>query len=1326
MAPPNTLLTDGAHTEHVAFWTAALGTFAEDFHFRQPWLSTAAGTTAWCHEECTITPPTAALIDKLGNNEDIGALVVVVSAAAFLLHTYSHADVIAVDTPPLAGAGLDDGARELVPLIASIDPTEDARDFMKRIGEMVASSYSYHPFPVGLVADRLLHRRRPTTNVLVTFAGLHDAAPNGDDHDLRIIVSRTPSLRISIEGRAPAFSPDYVHTFARHLSGVLASFTDLSRPLGQIDIMGDDERHRLLVEYNATGEGATPDQTIHTLFEHQVRRAGSSVAIQLNDVVLTYDALNRTANKLARSLQVDYGVAPGDVIGVVTHRSPQIIAGLLGVLKAGAVYLPIDPEYPEERLRFMVADAGVKVLLVHSEHFERLAPLYETPMFALDIQLETLDTADTDLNLEAVSTQLAYIIYTSGSTGQPKAVLLEHRGFVNMVRHHIDLFGVDPSDRLLQFYAHSFDSSLFEIFVSLLSGATLVMVEQDTINDPESMSAYIVAQQITTLTLPPVYLSTLGRDHLAGVRRFISAGDHCRVEDALLLAGIGDYYNSYGPTETSVCVTHYKVDPQQRYGSRIPVGKPITGTSIYLLDDRLQPVPEGVVGEICVGGVSLARGYLNRDELTAERFVTSPFQAGERLYLTGDVGVWLPDGNLEVIGRKDTQVKIRGYRVELGEIESVLDQYPLVEASAVIASEDDTGHKRLIAYVTGTAGPIETVDLKSLLRSRLPEFMIPSMFTVLDRMPLTANGKIDRKALPSSVEPVAPVDPSAGQAQTPTQEALVGIWRDVLGVPRVGIHDNIFDVGGDSILIIQIVSRAREAGLKLTPNQLFDHQTVAELAEVATVVQPAVSVSAEQGLVEGPSPLTPMQAWFFAQRFADPHHFNQSVCLEVPAGDLDHSSAAAAAQALLAHHDALRLCFEEAEGGWTALYAPLGAEAPFDVVDLSGIPTDQRDVKLRDAVLARQASFDLSTGPLFHVTVFQLGDGGPSRLLFAAHHLAVDGVSWRILLADFFTVYAQIGRGDPVELPAKTTSYRSWATQLAPVAAELAGHMTSSLEEVYWYADHGGVGSLPTDHAHAPAANTVGSAREVTRALDADVTTALLQDVPRVYTTEINDVLLSGLALTLQAWTGRDHILFDLEGHGREDLLDEADTSRTVGWFTSQFPVLLRLDPGASPGDVIKSVKEQLRAVPRRGADYGLLRYLSGSRPVIERLEARPAPEVLFNYFGQAGRVLAPELQWALVPGSVGSDVSLRAARAHLLAINAIVENGRLAITWTYSDAVHERSTIENLAVRYEDTLQQLVDHCRTVTATQYTPSDFPAAGLDQGALDALIAKISH
>ena len=1311
MASAHTLLTDGTHDEHIAFWTSALGRLADDFHARQPWLSASHGEGTF-EERCPLSPATAALAGDLGKGQDLGVLAVMIGAVAVALHAHTRAAVIAVDSPPLLGDGAGSG-RAFVPLVVPVDPALTVRDYLRQVGQTVASTYSFQEIPLEQFSDVVLKRRRPATNVAVSFDGLLGTVSGPSSHDLRFAVTRTPEPGIRLEGRAPAFSPGFLRIVARHVAAALEGFRNLDARVGDIDLMGDEERARLLVGYNASA-AAPPARAIHTVFEEQAARAGSNVAVRLGDAEVTYDTLNQRANQLARFLRNEYGVQRGDVIGVVAHRSPATIAALLGVLKAGAVYLPIDADYPEERLKFLVSDAGVKVLLVHSEHFDRLMSLYETPMFALDIQLETLDTDASNLDAPCGPGDLAYIIYTSGSTGQPKGVLLEHGGFVTMARHHIEAFGVQPSDRLLQFYGLSFDSSLFEIFVSLFSGATLVLVDRDTINDPAALAAYVDAHQVTTLTLPPVYSSTLDPARLVSVRRFISAGDHCRVEDARRLARTADYYNSYGPTETSVCVTHYKVDPEQAYGSRIPIGRPITGTSIYLLDERRQPVPEGIAGEICVGGAGLARGYLHRDDLTAERFVPSPFAPGERLYLTGDLGVWLPDGNLEAIGRTDNQVKIRGYRVELGEIESVLEQHPSVRETAVIAREDDLGNKRLAAFVSA-AGPIDVEDLKTHLRARLPEFMIPSSFAVLERMPLTANGKIDRKALAAIVE-TSPAPAAAALPETPAQQTLAAIWEDVLGVARVGIHDNLFDLGGDSILIIQIVSRAREAGLKLAPNQLFDHQTIAELAEVAVSAQPAEAVEAEQHAIEGPATLAPMQAWFFDQGFADPHHFNQSVCLEVPTGEFDAAAAEGATRALLAHHDALRLTFANHGGRWTAAYAPAGTDAMFDVVDLSGVPDDQQDAGIRAAVDEAQAGFDLATGPLLRVRLLRLGDRRPSRLLFVAHHLVVDGVSWRILLGDFSAAYAQIARGDEVRLPAKTASFRTWTARLADAAP--------GLDAGYWLAPVN-TAPLPTDLPRADGANTVASAREVTRTLDADATTALLQDVPRAYTTEINDVLLAGLAMAFRDWTGNAELLIDLEGHGRDELVDDIDTSRTAGWFTSQFPVLLRADGDGAPGALLKSIKEQLRAVPQRGAGFGVLRYLSQDAALVARLEARPAPEVLFNYFGQAGRVLAPDLQWSLA-APAGGDVSPRAARPHLLEINGMVDGGRLTITWTFSEAFHQRATIERLADRYESALRLLVDQCRTITTPEYTPSDFPAAGLDQKALDALVAKLNR
>lgn len=1312
MAIAHTLLTDGAHADHRAFWAATLGAASGDFHARQPWLSRPVATQTVMTADCPISPEAASVVADLGKGKDLGTFVVCAGALALVLRQHTRAATVVMDTPPLAGA---EPGHELLPLVAAPDGAETLRAFLARFGERVGGTFSFAPFPVSAFSDAVLQQPRPATNVALTFEGLQAATPAAGDYDLHVTVAAAPALRIRLTGRAPAFSVDYLQALARHLARALEAFAQRDTRIDDVDLLDDAERARLLVDCNPGRAGGTVARTIHSLFEEVVAARGGADAVVLHDTSLTYDTLNQRANQLARFLQTEYGVQRGDVIGVVTHRSPDTIAAILGVLKAGAVYLPIDPDYPEERLTFLVSDASVKVLLVQSEHFERLMALYETPMFALDIQLATLETDAGNLGDTCAPTDLAYIIYTSGSTGRPKGVLLEHAGFATMIRHHVETFGVTPDETLLQFYGQSFDSSLFEIFMALLSGATLVMVDRDTINDPAQLSAYVAAQGVTMLTMPPVYVSTLARASLAGVRRYVSAGDHCRVEDALQLAAVADYYNSYGPTETSVCVTHYKVDPAQPYGARIPIGVPISGTSIYLLDERLRPVPFGVVGEICIGGAGLARGYLNRDDLTAAAFVPSPFDDGGRLYRTGDLGAWLPDGNLEVIGRRDHQVKIRGYRVEPGEIESVLDQHPAVKEAAVIAREDEQGHKRLAAYVTA-AGAIDIADLKTLIRARLPEFMMPSAFTVLDAMPLTANGKIDRRALDALVETAAAAEPGAGLPQNAVQATLVRIWQDVLGVERVGIHDNVFDLGGDSILIIQIVARAREAGLKLAPNQLFDHQTVAALAEVAIAADPAAAVAAEQGPIEGPTPLAPMQAWFFERRFADAHHFNQSVCLEA-AGGIDAAAAEGATRAIVAHHDALRLRFSERGGEVWAEYGPVPGSASFEIVDLSSAPAGAEDAAIRTAVERCQSGFDLAAGPLLKVALLRPGNGRPSRLVFVAHHLAVDGVSWRVLLGDFSTAYAQIAAGKPVALPAKTSSFRTWTSRVAAVA--------STMRADYWLnAPAVDAAPLPVDRDRAEGLNTKAAAGDVTRTLDAATTAALLQDVPRAYATEITDVLLAGLALTFREWTGDSRLLIDLEAHGREELVDDVDVSRTVGWFTAQFPLQLEIDGDATPAGAIRAVKEQLRAVPYRGAGYGALRYLSRDAGIAAALAGRPAPEVLFNYFGQAGRVLAPELQWTLVPGGTHGDISPRNERAHLLEINGMVADGCLTLTWTFCEAIHDRATIAALAARYEDRLRLLVEHSRSA-GPQYTPSDFPAAGLDQKSLDALVAKLS-
>ena len=1321
MVSLHTRLTDGAYAEHVAFWARALDAFQDDFRVRQPWLSRPAARGSAATVLCSLDDADRERIGHLGRHDDLGVSAVVLAAVSVALAAATRGEQVVIETPQLADAA-GSGAEPFVPVVLTADAESTVRAHLQQVAAVLADTYSFQPFPVREFAAFRSPRALPATNVCFALEGLHAATPPGPEHQLRVRVSRAPSLQIALEGVGEALPEDYLHALAALVTRAIRAYGQLDGRLTDVDLIGDDARRALLARGGTPG-AAAPTDTIPALFEAQVEQNGAAEALRLDGHSTSYAELNRQANRLAHALTRNYGVTRGDVVGVLTERSPLTIVALLAVLKAGAVYLPIDPDYPEERLQFLVSDARVRALLVHAGHLEQLVSLYETPMFALDLQLETLDTPETNPGGTCAAADLAYIIYTSGSTGQPKGVLLEHGGFINMIRHHVAAFAIEPSDRFLQFYGLSFDSSLFEVFMALLSGATLVLVSREVINDPQQLSAYVATHKVTTLTLPPVYLMTLRPEHLGSVRRYISAGDHGRVEDAVSLARHAAYYNSYGPTETSVCVTHSQVDPARAYGARIPIGRPITGIAIHVLDADLRLVPDGVLGEICISGAGLARGYLNREAQTAAAFVDSPYVAGQRLYRTGDLGAWLPDGTLEVLGRKDNQVKIRGYRVELGEIEAALTAVPKVREAVVVAREDATGHRQLAAYLTSD-GALEPTEVRAALQARLPGYMLPAWITVLPALPLTANGKADRRALPDP--DVTVKDRHDDGPENDLQASLVRVWQEVLGRSHVGIHDNLFDLGGDSILVIQIVARAREAGLALAPHQLFDHQTIAELAAVATAAGGDEVASAEQGVVVGPAVLAPMQAWFLEQDQPEPFHFNQSICVELP-GPIDAAAAQSATAALLVHHDALRTRVRLTEEGWQADIAPVPDEVPWSLVDLSLMDEGAREPAVETGIAAAQRGLRLDTGPMIRVVGFDLGPARQARVCIVAHHLVVDGVSWRILLGDFHTLYSQASRHEALVLPPKSVSFRTWTAHLAELAGQMARDRSAASERNYWRSAVAAVvAALPTDRPMSPAALEARAARSVSRAVDEATTTALLQEVPRAYSTEINDVLLTALALTWRDWTGTGSVLLDLEGHGRGEWLPELDVSRTVGWFTAQYPLRLRLAETDGLAEAIRSVKEQVRAVPSHGVGFGALRHVSEEPGLAAELAALPQPQVLFNYFGQAERGLAAGLQWRVLPRDPASDISPLTRRTHLLEINGVIAEGRLTTTWTYSGRLYDDATIERLAEVYVAHLEALVAHCRTVTTRQFTPSDCPASGLDQQALDALMARLSR
>jgi amino acid adenylation domain-containing protein/non-ribosomal peptide synthase protein (TIGR01720 family) len=1136
---------------------------------------------------------------------------------------------------------------------------------------------------------------------------------------LMVIPGRELSLLLRYDCRR--FDSAAIRRLQGHLVMLLGGLVgEPSARLMELPLLSGPERQRLLCEWNSGEASAGSVVCIHELFARQAEESPDATAAVFGESYLSYGELDRRANRLANHL-VKLGVGSEVRVGICLERSLDLLVALLGTLKAGGGYVPMEPESPRERLGLMLRDSGARVLLTREGLRESL-PVTAGAVVALDGDWDAISREPAELPHSGVERgNLAYVIYTSGSTGTPKGVAVEHRQIVSYVRAVTARLGLAPHGSYALVSTVAADLGNTMLFPSLATGGCLHVIAEEMATDAPALGAYFEERRIDYLKIVPSHLAAL---HLAdgGVRilprqALVVGGEASSPQWLAQLSAASpamELFNHYGPTETTVGVLTYRLAPVSALPSSVPLGRPLADTKIYVLDASLGAVPVGVAGELCIGGSGLSRGYLGRGDLTAEKFVPNPYgEAGSRLYRTGDLGRYLADGNVKFLGRIDQQVKVRGFRVELGEIEAVLCRHSGVGQAVVVVREDHPGEKRLVAYVVGQSGRApEPVELRAHLAALLPEPMVPSWIVALDSVPLTPNGKLNRKALPAPEGWGARLDVVETAPRTEAERALAAIWSEVLRVEAVGVEDNFFELGGDSILGMQVIARARRAGYQLTLKQIFQHPTIARLALVA---EPARGGEASQELAMGPVALTPIQRWFFEQELASSHHFNQTVLLKLRER-VEIAALEGAVRELVHHHDALRLRFEQEEGSWRQWHARDGAEGIFAVVDLSN---EMEWLRTLEADTARvQASLDLTAGPLMRVVHYRLGEAG-ERLLVAIHHLVVDGVSWRILLEDLQLAYEQLRVGRRVELPPKTTSFQEWARRLTE-------HARSSLlatEVEHWTSQaRGDAARLPVDHPEGE--NTVRSARSLSVSLSAEETRVLLQDVPGVYRTQINDVLLAALAQALAAWTGRSRVTVELEGHGREELFAGVDLSRTVGWFTSLYPVTLDLSGCTGPGELLTAVKEQIRAIPNRGIGHGVLRYLAED-DLGRQVRGLPAPEMRFNYLGQFDQVLSESGMFAAAAESSGPSRGREGRRSYLLDVNGLVAEGCLQLDWTYSEAVHQRETVEALAGAFIQALRDLVEHCQSPEAGGYTPSDFPLAGLDQDALQRVAALIA-
>ncbi|MBA1379346.1 non-ribosomal peptide synthetase, partial [Pseudomonas brassicacearum] len=1117
------------------------------------------------------------------------------------------------------------------------------------------------------------------------------------------------------------FEPATIERMARHWLNLLHDMThDLHRPVAQWTLLDEDERRHMLIDWNATAQHYPLDRSVQALIEEQVRRTPDAPALVFGEQRLSYRELNARANRLAHRL-IDQGVGPDVLVGIAVERSVEMVLGLLAILKAGGAYVPLDPEYPRDRLAYMFEDSGIGLLLTQQHLIDSLPIPDGLRSLVLDSPDDGLYASrDGNPGVEVHGENLAYVIYTSGSTGKPKGAGNRHSALVNRLCWMQQAYGLDATDSVLQKTPFSFDVSVWEFFWPLLTGSTLVVAAPGAHRDPAQLIELITAQGITTLHFVPSMLQAFVQDprvaECTSLKRIVCSGEALPVDaQQQVFAKLpnANLYNLYGPTEAAIDVTHWTCVEEGR--DSVPIGQPIANLGTYILDDELSPVPVGVIGELYLAGEGLARGYHRRAALTAERFVTGPFGHGQRLYRTGDLARYRVDGVIEYAGRIDHQVKIRGLRIELGEIEARLAEHDAVRETVVLAQDGTL----LVAYLVPARAELLIADdtvrqalqarLREHLSQSLPDYMVPQHWVWLEKMPVSPNGKFERKALPKA-EPGA--HPQAYiAAMTAQEQTLVDIWQSVLGRERVGVTDNFFELGGDSIISIQVVSRARQAGIHFSPKDLFLYQTIQGLAGVATTGDGGPVI--DQGPVTGEALLLPFQQLFFEQAMAEPHHWNQSVLLRsmrpVHAGHLEQ-----ALQALVEHHDALRLAFANEDGAWIARHNTLADQRALwqssPMLWTAEVPDAAALERLAEHA---QRSLELDSGALLRGVLATLADGS-QRLLLVIHHLVVDGVSWRVLLEDLQRAYEQLQAGQTPTLLAKTTSARTWAQRLQIHArsAALQGQVA------YWQAQlEGACHDLPCDHPGGDLRRC--HATQVQTRLDRELTRRLLQQAPATYRTQVNDLLLAALARVIGRWNSHTSTLIQLEGHGREALFDDVDLSRSVGWFTSLFPV--RLTPTATAEGSIKAIKEQLRAIPDKGLGFGVLRYL-GDEPTRRALAALPVPRITFNYLGQFDSGFSAEADGLFVPASesAGAAQSPLAPLDNWLTLNGSVYAGELSIDWTFSTQMFDEATIQALAVDYARELEGLIEHCCETERHGFTPSDFPLAGLNQAQLDAL------
>ncbi len=1120
------------------------------------------------------------------------------------------------------------------------------------------------------------------------------------NYNFDIDIKNDQQLTVKINFNRNVYDEAYIQRILDNMEATVNQV--LSNPaimVDEIDIIGSQEKDLLESFIHGTKTDISHDTTILQMIEAQVNQVSEKTALLYGNESYTYQELNEKANRIARYLKRK-GFGEGAIAGILLDRQPLMLECILAMWKIGGAYIPLDKAYPSNRISGILDDSQADLLLTDEDYEELVTENQKLVKINILNDQKEIEAEDSSNLLEVFDTRnLAYIIYTSGSTGKPKGAMVEQIGMYNHILAKMNELDIHSDCVIAQNASHCFDISVWQYMLALTIGGTTAIYNNELCMNVEKFVQKIEEDKVTILEVVPSYLTSMLDYMEMNAKRFhnlelmVVTGESLNASLAQKWFGLYPsikLVNAYGPTEASDDITHYIMDKAPA-GDTVSIGKPIQNMNIYIVDQWMNLCPVGVKGEICVAGIGVGKGYLNDPEKTEKVFISNIFgDQSERLYKTGDLGYWLPDGNIEFCGRKDYQVKIRGFRIELGEIESKLTSYEKVREAAVLDYAKEDGSKFLCGYVVAEDGTT-TKEIKEYLESSLPGYMVPAYIVLLDKMPLTANGKIDRKELPAVDSSMLPET----EYTAPTneiEEILFQIWKEVLGIEHVGIHNEFFELGGDSIKAIQVSSRLLKYNMKVDIQDFFQYQTISKLSKVVT----SINHVAEQGIVEGKVEFTPIQSWFFEQHFENMSQWNQAVLLKAK-GIIREEIISQVWDKIVEHHDALRMIYKMEQNEFVQYNRGLEENIwQLEIFDFGKEPFSAEKITKECSRL--QGKLDLLEGPLIQIGLFHTAEG--DYLMVAAHHLIVDGLSWRIILEDFIMGYLQTEKEQDIVFQDKTTSFKEWSQLLNEYAqnADLKRYIQ------YWSEmEQYKVKAIPKDHQIEDRKTMDEAVYKVQ--LSKDETASLLTEVNKSYGTEIEDILLTALGIAVKNWTKGNQVMINLEGHGREEILEGVNLTRTVGWFTIEYPVVLNIENEQDLAFQIKKNKEALHAIGDNGIHYGILKYLA-KREDMDQLMFEQEPEISFNYLGQLDEKVELDL-FELSSISTGSSVSGEAKMNYALEINAAVTDKQFEVSFQYNALEYNKETIVRFAEEFESQLQRIIKHCTSKNKVEFTPSDF-------------------